>query len=376
MALGIDFVGTNLGSGTKTYNLNFCNFLENENLKEKVYIFLTKNYYNEVIKKKNKNIVYIIKPEFYSIIIIRVLWMQFFLPFELKRLKIKKFFSPMNFGPIFLKFFKIRFFLALHSNLPWVLFNMMPGNYIRNILMKYLIERSINACEKLIVDSRFAKKEISNLLKLDVSKVYSIYLGIDERYLRENKSKEKDIKSFDYNDYFISVLSCVKYHNILNLLKVYKVLKKENNFNLKFVLVLQVLDREYFKEIKNFVKDNFKNSEVIFLKNLENIYLKKLYRNAKFYIFSSYCEVFGLTSLEAMSQGCPVLISNRSALPEVNGSAALYFDPDNLDEIKSSILDISQNDNLRSNLINIGNKHYAKYDWRVTVKETMKILEI
>ena len=56
----------------------------------------------------------------------------------------------------------------------------------------------------------------------------------------------------------------------------YKVLKKENNFNLKFVLVLQVLDREYFKEIKNFVKDNFKNSEKIFLKNLENIYLKKL----------------------------------------------------------------------------------------------------
>ena len=37
--LGIDFVGTNLGSGTKTYNLNFCNFLENENLKEKFTFF-------------------------------------------------------------------------------------------------------------------------------------------------------------------------------------------------------------------------------------------------------------------------------------------------------------------------------------------------
>ena len=42
MALGIDFVGTNLGSGTKTYSLNFCNYLEQESLKEDVYIFLTK----------------------------------------------------------------------------------------------------------------------------------------------------------------------------------------------------------------------------------------------------------------------------------------------------------------------------------------------
>ena len=52
MALGVDFVGTNLGSGTKTYSLNFCNYLEEENLNEHVYIFLTKGYYDEIPKKK------------------------------------------------------------------------------------------------------------------------------------------------------------------------------------------------------------------------------------------------------------------------------------------------------------------------------------
>ena len=62
-----------------------------------------------------------------------------------------------------------------------------------------------------------------------------------------------------------------------------------------------------------------------------------LYKNAKFYIFSSYCEVFGLTSLEAMSQGCPVIISNKSALREVNSHAATYFDPDNEIDIKENI---------------------------------------
>ena len=46
-------------------------------------------------------------------------------------------------------------------------------------------------------------------------------------------------------------------------------------------------------------------------------------------------KVFGLTSLEAMSQGCPVIISKKSALPEINNLAAEYFDPDNIEQIKA-----------------------------------------
>ena len=67
------------------------------------------------LKKKNKNISYLIKPSFYTNIFVRIIWMQFILPFELKKLKIKKFYAPMNFGPIFLKYFKMKFILALHS---------------------------------------------------------------------------------------------------------------------------------------------------------------------------------------------------------------------------------------------------------------------
>ena len=97
---------------------------------------------------------------------------------------------------------------------------------------------------------------------------------------------------------------------------------------------MQILDKNYYEDIKKFVFKNFKNNEVIFFHDLENKFLVNLYKNAKFYIFSSYCEVFGLTSLEAMSQGCPVLVSNRSALPEINSNAADYFNPDDENEIK------------------------------------------
>ena len=80
------------------------------------------------------------------------------------------------------------------------------------------------------------------------------------------------------------------------------------------------------------------NDKVKIFTNLPSARLPQLYQNSKFYIFTSYCEVFGLTTLEAMAYGCPVLVSNKSALPEINGKAAVYFDPDNILQIEKKLL--------------------------------------
>jgi glycosyltransferase involved in cell wall biosynthesis len=301
--------------------------------------------------------------------------MQFFLPFELKKLKIKKLYAPMNMGPIFLRFFNIKLILGLHSNLPWVYFSKMPGNFFRNIFTKFLMEKSIFACDTLIVDSKFAKNEIINLLKIKENKVFAIHLGIDKKYLNLDNNKDY-LNNFEYNNYIISVLSCVKYHNIINLLKAFKLLKKEKNIDLKFIFVLQILDKKYFSTIKDFISNNFEKHEIVFLHNLDNKYLVNLYRKATFYIFSSYCEVFGLTSLEAMSQGCPVLISKRSALSEIYGEAAEYFDPDNKNQIKESMNKILSDVNYRNDIIAKSRIHSKKFRWEKTVQETIKILDV
>ena len=368
-------VGTSLGSGTRTYNLNFCEYLNKEKLNEKIYIFISKNYKTDIIKHNNKKIEYIVKPKFLSNIFYRIIWMQFFLPFELKKLKVDKLYSPMNFGPIFLKLFKINFVLALHSNLPWVFFSKMPGSTLRNKITKFIMEKSILACDSLIVDSYFAKKEIIDLMKIKEDKVSVIYLGIDQKYLSLNKNNHF-LDNFDYKSYIISVLSCVRYHNIINLLKAFKIFKENNKNNLRLVFVLQILDHKYFLEIKKFVDSNFFKNEIVFLNNLDNKYLVNLYKNANLFIFSSYCEVFGLTSLEAMSQNCPVAISNRSALPEINADAAHYFDPDNIIEIKESMESLTMNTEYTKNLILRANSHFKKFEWTKTVDETNRVLDI
>lgn len=375
MALAIDMVGTHLGSGTKTYNLNFCDYVNYQNLNENIYIFITKDYLNNIKLNDNPKIIYIIKSTIFSNTFFRIIWMQFILPFELKKLKIQKLYAPMNMGPIFLRLFNIQLILGLHSNLPWIYFSKMPGNFFRNIFTRFLMEKSIFACDILIVASKFAKSEIINLLKIKENKVFAIHLGIDKKYLNLDNNKDY-LNNFEYNDYIISVLSCVKYHNIINLLKAFKLLKQEKNIDLKFVFVLQVLDKKYFSTINDFISNNFEKNEIIFLHNLDNKYLVNLYRKSTFYIFSSYCEVFGLTSLEAMSQGCPVLISNKSALPEINGEAAEYFDPDNINQIKESMNKILSDVNYRIDIIAKSRIHSKKFRWEKTVQETIKILDV
>ena len=375
MALAIDMIGTHLGSGTKTYNLNFCNYVNSQNINEKIYIFITKDYLDNINLQSNPKINYIIKSTIFSNTFFRILWMQLFLPFELKKLKIEKLYSPMNMGPIFLRLFNIKLILGLHSNLPWVYFSKMPGNFFRNIFTKFIMEKSIFACDTLIVDSKFAKNELTNLLKINENKVFAIHLGIDKIYLNLDNNEDY-LNNFEYNNYIISVLSCVKYHNIINLLKAFKLLKQEKNIDFKFVFVLQILDKKYFSLINDFILNNFEKHEIIFLHNLDNKYLVNLYRKATFYIFSSYCEVFGLTSLEAMSQGCPVLISNKSALPEINGEAAEYFDPDNENQIKESMHKILSDVNFRNDIITKGRIHSKKFRWEKTVQETIKILNV
>ncbi len=55
--------------------------------------------------------------------------------------------------------------------------------------------------------------------------------------------------------------------------------------------------------------------------------LIRLYRGARMLVLPSLWEGFGLSALEAMACGTPVVASNRASLPEVVGDAGLLVDP-------------------------------------------------
>jgi len=79
--------------------------------------------------------------------------------------------------------------------------------------------------------------------------------------------------------------------------------------------------------------------------------------------------------LEAMSAGVPILTSNRSALPEVAGDAALLVDPENVDAITQALRDLAQNDRLRKELTVRGRKRSELFTWEQAVAKTWRIYQ-
>jgi glycosyltransferase involved in cell wall biosynthesis len=95
--------------------------------------------------------------------------------------------------------------------------------------------------------------------------------------------------------------------------------------------------------------------------NLSESELINEYRKCDMLAFVSTSEGFGLPILEAQAVGRPVLTSNISSMPGVAGNAALLVDPYNIEEIRSGILKIMRDDDLRKKLASKGFDNIKKY---------------
>jgi glycosyltransferase involved in cell wall biosynthesis len=91
--------------------------------------------------------------------------------------------------------------------------------------------------------------------------------------------------------------------------------------------------------------------------------LRALYRRASLYIHPSLYEGFGLTVLEAMASGVPVITSNVSSLPEVAGEAGMLVDPTSDAEIAHAIYSICSDSTLREAKITQGLERAGLFSW-------------
>ena len=120
--------------------------------------------------------------------------------------------------------------------------------------------------------------------------------------------------------------------NILTALKTVALLKTKG-----LPLLFWKVGADFNTEQKNFIKANQLESCVAFLGQSDEETLVKIYNAADVLLAPSLYEGFGLTILEAMACGAPVVAANVTSIPEVAGDAAILTNPMDVDEIAKSI---------------------------------------
>jgi glycosyltransferase involved in cell wall biosynthesis len=100
-----------------------------------------------------------------------------------------------------------------------------------------------------------------------------------------------------------------------------------------------------------------------------------IYSGASVFVFPSLYEGFGLTPLEAMSCGTPVVCSNRTSLPEVVGDAALSIDPDDLPAMADAMYRVLTDAELSADLRARGLARAKLFSWHKTARETLAVYE-
>jgi len=139
---------------------------------------------------------------------------------------------------------------------------------------------------------------------------------------------------------------------------------------------LKVVVTGELTEYEQFFLDILEIKErVISMVDVTDAQLNFLYRKALCLIYPSLYEGFGLPVLEAMANGCPVITTNRSSLPEVAGEAALYIDPESDESILRGLKQMVNDAGVRTKFSEKGILQSRKFSKEKFIQQVIHVLK-
>lgn len=239
-------------------------------------------------------------------------------------------------------------------------------NHGKRILFKYFLKFVAKTSTAIICPSKTVKNDLKNFLPLTAKKSKVIYEAADFANI-----SAKPLDPLKNKNYILYVGTAFPHKNVQKLIDAFSDINKQNR---EIYLVLAGRIDFYYKQIKNYAQSKaIKN--IMFTGFITDSELKWLYQNAKLLVFPSFSEGFGLPGLEAMQHNLAIAASNSSCLPEIYEKAALYFDPQNTQQITDAINLLLNDTKLRKTLIAEGKIQHNKYSWLQTAQQTLKIYQ-
>lgn len=229
--------------------------------------------------------------------------------------------------------------------------------YLKYQGYKLTVAHAVGQSKAILVPSNYVKQDLTSTFPhLKTDKIHVTYEGV---------SFNHQISPTDPSPYLIHIGSAYPHKNLSVLLQALK--------NLDFTLKLVGSRSIFLDQIKNQAKQLGIIDKIEFVGKVSDQDLATLLFRATALVHPSKSEGFGLTGLEAMAAGCPVIAAHATALPEIYGQAALFFDPENPADLVAKVDTLAADPQLRSDLIEKGFRRIKNYSWDKMVDQTVAV---
>ncbi len=293
---------------------------------------------------------------------------QLLLPWVVRALGVDVFHSP-DFIPPFRA--RGRSVITIHD----LAFLIYPHFLTKDAARYYgQIDRAVRHADQIIAVSQSTKNDLVRMLGAPEDKITVIYEAADPvfRPLDRIASWRHVHEIYDLpEDYILFVSTIEPRKNIGALLRAYRRLR--DDYRLTPDLALGGSPGWLSDDIYNLVDKLDLRPYCHFLGRVAAHDLVHLYNAARVLVHPAFYEGFGLTPLEAMACGTPVIVSNVSSLPEVVGDAALLIDPEHDEEITVALWRILSDDGLFESLRAKGLQRAAAFSWHRAAEQTMAV---
>ncbi|WP_009632904.1 glycosyltransferase family 4 protein [Synechocystis sp. PCC 7509] len=151
--------------------------------------------------------------------------------------------------------------------------------------------------------------------------------------------------------------------NVSTILKLLAALKIQG-----FSIHLWKVGADFTEEQKTFIQTQALETSVSYLGKPNKQTLVEIYNAADVLLSPSHYEGFGMTVIEAMACGTPVIAANVTSLPEVVGDAGVLTEPTDVSAMVAAVERLYQDSNYRQSLREKGLNRAKLFTWEATAK--------
>ena len=234
---------------------------------------------------------------------------------------------------------------------------------------------SVRFADQIIADSEHTRQDIARLLKVDPARLTVIPLAAGSQYqpIEQSDILQTVRRKHHLPDRFILFVSTLEPRKGIDTLL--EALARLTPPQLDVQLVITGKRGWYTEHLFAQIERLQLTPRVQLTDYLPDEDLPALYNCADVLAFPSRYEGFGLTVLEAMACGTPVVCSNSSSLPEVVGNAALLVSPNDAPALAQALQRVLTDAALRQQMKALGLQQAARFSWSRTAQETLAVYE-